>query len=142
MHAVDISNRKMNYRKTPSSKSVRLVYITTGSRPEAQRIANVLVKERWAACANYFGPITSVYWWQGRRQQAREWILLAKTRAALTAGLVRRVRALHTYVVPCIVVVPIHRGNPEFFRWIVQETDRRAAAHPAKRQKRDHPSSR
>ena len=99
-----------------------VIYITAATKREAQRIARTLLQDRWAAGVNLVGPVFSSYWWQGRIKQSREWLLLAKTRAALTAPIIRRVKALHSYEVPCIVALPLTRGNPEFFRWIERET--------------------
>ncbi|MCX6995884.1 MAG: divalent-cation tolerance protein CutA [Kiritimatiellaeota bacterium] len=99
-----------------------VIYITVATKREAQRIARALLRERWAAGVNLVGPISSSYWWQGRIEQSQEWLLLAKTRTALLGPLISCVKALHSYKVPCIVALPITRGNPEFFRWIERET--------------------
>ena len=109
--------------------SVRLIYVTTADRAEAERIGEALVGERLAACANILGPITSLYWWEGRMQRGDEVALIAKTTADLVDRIVARVRELHSYTVPCIVALPIEQGNPAFLRWILEETaaDRRTA---------------
>jgi periplasmic divalent cation tolerance protein len=45
------------------------------SQDGAQKIAEALVKERLAACVHVSGPITSTYWWQGKMEVAKEWVL-------------------------------------------------------------------
>jgi len=99
-----------------------LIYITVPNRRAAQQIGAALLQARLVACINILGPVTARYWWQGRVAQAREWLVLAKSRAALAKPIIRRVQALHAYEVPCIVTLPLGEGNPDFLRWIGQET--------------------
>ena len=98
------------------------VYMTASSAEEADRIASALVEERLAACVNILGGIRSVYRWDGAVQSDAEVALVAKTRAALFGALAARVRALHSYEVPCIVSWPIEAGNPAYLAWIGDET--------------------
>lgn len=100
----------------------RFVYITTRDEAEAARIGEALVRERLAACANVLGPIRSFYWWEGKVQDDREAVLVLKSRDALIEPLVARVKALHSYSCPCVVALEIAQGNPDFLRWIGEET--------------------
>ena len=59
----------------------RIVLSTSGSEEEAQKIARHLVENRMAACVNIVPQILSVYRWQGRVEEAREWLLMIKTTA-------------------------------------------------------------
>lgn len=104
------------------SEDARLIYITAPNHEEALKLAQTLVGERLAACANVQGPITSVYWWDGTLNQDAEVALVLKTRSDLVEALTARVRALHSYDCPCVVALPITGGNPAFLQWIVAET--------------------
>ncbi len=98
------------------------VYMTAGSREEAERIGRALVEERLAACANLFGGMTSIYRWNGAIETADEVVLIAKTRADLFERLEARVRELHSYDTPCILEIPLGRGHVPFLDWIRAET--------------------
>ncbi len=100
----------------------RFIDVTAASRDEALRIGRALVEERLAACANVIEPATSIYWWDGKVQSETEAVLIMKSRAALVEPLTARVKALHSYAVPCVVSLPIEAGNPEYLRWIAAET--------------------
>jgi periplasmic divalent cation tolerance protein len=91
---------------------------TLPDRPSADRIATVLVEERWAACAQVTGPIESTYWWAGELARATEWYCHFKTSGARAAGLRERLRELHPYDTPEIIAVPIVDGDPAYLRWI------------------------
>ena len=98
------------------------VYMTTGSRDEAERIGRALVEERLAACVNIVPGMRSIYRWQGAVETADETIVVAKTRADLFDRLTARVKELHSYEVPCVVELPIGRGNPDYLGWLEAES--------------------
>ena len=100
----------------------RFVYITCGSQEEAERIAAALIQERLAACANLIPGMISLYHWEGEVKQDQEFILIAKTTAERVGALTQRVKALHSYEVPCVVALPIEGGNADFIRWLHTET--------------------
>jgi periplasmic divalent cation tolerance protein len=101
---------------------LRVVYMTAGGLEEARRIARELVESRLAACVNIIDGMNSFYWWEGKIQDDRETVLIAKTRAALVPSLIEKVRTLHSYTVPCIVTLPILEGHAPFLKWVHEET--------------------
>lgn len=110
-------------------KPAWILYFTAGSMPEARRIAQMLIRQRRAACVNILGGIQSVYRWAGAIETEREVAVLAKTSAARVQEVIRTIRKAHSYDVPCIVAWPLIKGYPPFLRWISQET-RAAAQRP------------
>lgn len=99
-----------------------VVLITTGDEQEAEQVATALLQSRLAACVNMLPGLTSLYWWEGRIDRSQEVLLLAKTRRELVPMLVEVVRGAHSYEVFEAVALPILAGNPEYLRWIVDET--------------------
>lgn len=99
-----------------------LLYITTADKKEAAKIASALVKERLVACANIISGMRSVYRWKGKIVSGAEALLFAKTKQSLVDKAVARVKKLHSYECPCIVSFPIEKGNPDFLKWISDET--------------------
>lgn len=100
----------------------RFVYITCANEAEAVKIGKALVQERLAACANILPGMISCYWWKGEVQEDRETVLVVKSRAALADALTEKVKALHSYEVPCVVFLPIVDGNPDYLKWLGEET--------------------
>ena len=98
-----------------------MVYLTVGTAEEAARIAESAVTERLAACANVLGTIQSVYYWQGKLQKDQEIALILKTTQTRAADLVMRIKSLHSYQCPAVVVLPITDGNDAFLTWIRSE---------------------
>ncbi len=98
------------------------VYITASNMVEAEIIGSMLVEKRLAACVNIFEKMTSIYRWEGKVHKEHETVIIAKTRTGLIDELTAEVRELHSYIVPCIVSMPVTGGNPDFLSWIENET--------------------
>jgi periplasmic divalent cation tolerance protein len=101
--------------------AVNFVYMTAGSKAEAQKIGNALVEGRLAACVNILDNMQSIYRWNERIQQDTEVVLMAKTTDNLVSALIDQVKSLHSYDCPCIVSLPISNGYPPFLDWVQQE---------------------
>jgi periplasmic divalent cation tolerance protein len=99
-----------------------VVYITCKDRDEALRIGKSLLEARLVACINVIDGMSSMYWWEGRIESAEECILFAKTTTEKQEALVKRVKELHGYSVPCVVFWPLSGGNPDYLDWIRKET--------------------
>jgi periplasmic divalent cation tolerance protein len=99
-----------------------LIYVTTSDSAEAARIGRELVEGRFAACANIISPMQSIYWWDGEVQEAAEAVLLLKTRREMVEAVIEEVKRRHSYECPCVVAMPITDGNPDFLKWIADET--------------------
>jgi periplasmic divalent cation tolerance protein len=95
--------------------AVHLVYMTAGSKAEAQKIGKALVESRLAACVNILDNM------EQEIQQDSEVVLIAKTTGSLISPLIEKVIALHSYDCPCIVSLPISDGYPPFLDWIQAE---------------------
>ncbi|MBV8206520.1 MAG: divalent-cation tolerance protein CutA [Acidobacteria bacterium] len=96
----------------------RIILTTAGSRAEAEKIASALVSERLAACVNIMGPVESHYRWKGKVEKAAELMLLVKTAAAVAAKTSARIRELHSYEAPEIVVLQIDGGDNLYLKWL------------------------
>ena len=101
-------------------------YMTASTLDEGRRIGRALVEARLAACVNVIDGMTSFYWWQGKIEEGNEAVLIAKTTRDKLAALTAKVKALHSYTVPCVVGLPIVGGNADFLDWIGAETQNSA----------------
>jgi periplasmic divalent cation tolerance protein len=98
------------------------VSTTTDSADSAAALARSAVTARLAACALVEGPVTSVYWWRGAVDTAREWRVVLKTTGARYAALEAHLRAAHPYEVPEVIAVPVVAGSPDYLAWVQAET--------------------
>ena len=108
--------------RTSPDPAISMIYVTCGSVHEAQQIGETVVRERLAACANILDGMRAIYWWEGEVQEGDEAVLILKTAAANVPTLSARVKALHSYDVPCVTEIPLGRGNADYFDWIIAES--------------------
>ena len=97
--------------------SAVLILATASTHDEAGRIAEALVTEQLAACVQ-LSPIESWYRWEGRIEHQPETRLHIKTSASLATRVEQRIRDLHSYDVPEIVVLPIAGDSADYLGWI------------------------
>jgi periplasmic divalent cation tolerance protein len=98
---------------------------TTGSRSDAQKIAQVLVEQRLAGCVQIIGPILSTYWWDDKLEQNEEFLCLIKTEAGMFDRMAAAISEVHPYDMPEILAVPVVRGSEGYLRWLSDEIHHR-----------------
>jgi len=92
--------------------------MTASSVDEANRLADMLVDKRLAACVQIMRETDSVYRWQGKVVTQREVLLIAKTLSSKFAEIEREVVKLHSYETPEIVAVPLSAGSVPYLEWL------------------------
>ena len=95
-----------------------VVFITVPNLEVGEKIGNTLVEEKLAACVNITSEIKSVYFWKGKIEEDKEYLLIIKTRRDKFKSLERRVKEIHPYEVPEIIAVPIVLGSKDYLDWI------------------------
>ncbi len=107
------------------SMSEFIQVLTAVDRPEAaQAIAKALLENRLAACVQIWGPIQSLYWWQGKIEKTQECLMLIKSLRELYSKIEETIRSLHPYHVPEILALPILEGDSAYLQWLKAETQR------------------
>jgi len=101
---------------------VAVIYVTTKNMQTARKISRTLVKEKLVACVNIIPKIESIYWWEGKIEKNREVAFIAKTVENNVKKTIHRIKELHTYDIPEIIVLPIVGGLKEYLNCIVDET--------------------
>jgi periplasmic divalent cation tolerance protein len=96
----------------------RVVLTTSGNREEAEKIANALVEAEIAACVNIVGPMRSIYRWQGKIENAEEFLLLIKTWEDAYDRVEAAIRELHSYDLPECIAIRVEKGSEQYIEWI------------------------
>ena len=100
--------------------TIFVVETTVDTYEQAQKIAHAVVNARLAACVQMH-KIESVYHWQGRIEQADEYILRMKTPAKLVGLAMNLIGEHHSYDTPEIIAYPLKRINPDYRTWVINE---------------------
>ena len=101
---------------------VAVVYTTIDNIQDARKIAHTLVEEQIVACVNIIPKMESVYRWKGKIENDDECIIIAKTSDPNVKKTIQRIKELHKYELPDIIVLPIIGGSKDYLDYIVNET--------------------
>lgn len=101
-----------------------IVFSNCGTEEEARGIGRALVEAKVAACVNIVAGVHSIYRWQGKVEEAGEWMLIIKSRRELFEPLCSVLRNVHSYQVPEVLAVPVVDGTEDYIDWIDRETAR------------------
>lgn len=95
-----------------------MVFMTAASVDEANRLADMLVDRRLAACVQIMQEMNSVFRWQGKVETQREVLLIVKTLHSKFPEIEREVVKLHSYETPEIVAIPLSAGSGPYLEWL------------------------
>jgi periplasmic divalent cation tolerance protein len=97
--------------------------ITTSNQETAQKIADHLVENKLAACANILENVHSIFTWQDEISEENETLMIVKTRRDLfEEKFIPAVLEVHPYDVPEILALPIVGGYQPYLDWIDEVT--------------------
>ncbi len=99
-----------------------IIFITAGSKAEALKIARGLVAKKLAACVNIITGVHSIYTWKGKTEEAKEVLLIVKSKAKLFPLIEKTVKKLHSYECPEIISVSIDEGSKNYLLWLQEST--------------------
>jgi len=101
---------------------VAIIYSTFSDIRDARRVAKTLVEEQLVACVNIIPKVESYYKWKGKVENEKEIIIISKTVDKNVKKTLKRIKTLHPYDLPDIIVIPIVGGNKEYLDYISNET--------------------
>jgi periplasmic divalent cation tolerance protein len=97
------------------------IMTTVAQQEDAETIARELLRQRLAACVQIIGPLKSFFWWQGKIDQAAEYLCIIKSRTDLYPRAEEAIMHVHPYDVPEIVATPIVAGAGGYLQWLGAE---------------------
>jgi periplasmic divalent cation tolerance protein len=103
------------------------VYTTYSAVVEAEKAGSALLEAQLAACVNILPGMISIYRWKGEIERGAEVVMIVKTRASLAEAVAEKVREMHSYDTPAILVIPIESVDSSYLAWLTAETERAAA---------------
>ena len=99
-------------------KDAILVLTNLPNTASAEKLANLLISEKLAACVNILAPCASVYSWQGKLEKSNEVPMLIKSSQARYSEIEAAILKHHPYELPEIISVPINNGLPAYLNWV------------------------
>jgi periplasmic divalent cation tolerance protein len=95
-----------------------VIMVTAASLRESRKIARHLVTAKLAACVNISQPVESLYRWEKKIADEKEYLLLIKTTRELFSEVKAAISKIHSYHTPEIICLPIIDGSRNYLQWL------------------------
>lgn len=97
-----------------------VVLCTTPNLESARSVAFSLLQAKLVACVNILPRATSLYWWQGKVEEATEHLLMIKTLSRAYSAVERKIRECHPYDTPEVLALETEQVSEPYRAWIVE----------------------
>ncbi len=104
-----------------------VIMVTAASRRECRKIARHLVEAQLAACVNITQPVESLYRWEGKLADEKEFVMLIKSTRDLFPEIKTEISRIHSYHTPEIICLPIIDGSRNYLQWVSDSVKRATA---------------
>ncbi len=98
-----------------------LVYTTFEEKEDALKLGRYLLEQRLVACAQLDPPLDSLYWWNGKIEQTKEYRLVMKSSLSLWKDLEQAILGKHSYDTPEIIAIPVFATSEKYHKWLQKE---------------------
>jgi len=95
-----------------------VIMVTAASRRECRKIARHLVEAKLAACVNVTQAVESIYHWEGKVADEKEFVIFIKSTRDLFPEIKAAISKIHSYHTPEIICLPIIDGSRNYLQWI------------------------
>lgn len=94
-----------------------VVMLCTSPREKSEKIARALVEDRLAACVN-ISSVMSYFRWDEELCDEKEDLLIIKTERRMINEITERIKDIHSYELPEVIVLPIIGGYDKYLEWV------------------------
>ena len=122
----DMPDIDSNKKSSQNESRYCVVLCTCPDLTSAESIANMLVKNKLAACVNIVPGLTSIYQWKGNLEKSQELLLIIKSKSAVFSTVENVIRKHHPYELPEIISIPLKSGFSNYLSWIDDNIDENA----------------
>lgn len=84
----------------------------------AQRLANLLLEARLAACVTLLPGAQSLYYWEGKLERQTEVQMLIKSDTSHQLALLTHLKRHHPYETPELLILPVSGGDSDYLTWL------------------------
>lgn len=100
---------------------MKIILSTTPNIEEAQKIAQILVEKKLAACINILPQVISVYEWENKIQNDSEALMIIKTSKEKAEIAKNEILKLHSYTLPEVIFLEPTEGHAEYKNWVINQ---------------------
>ena len=98
-------------------ENLAIILTSCNKEEDARNLVDTMLQERIAACVNLVETRSS-YIWQGKIEKEDEKILIIKTLSSKSDQVIKRIKEIHPYEVPEIVVLHPSQVDDNYLNWV------------------------
>ena len=91
---------------------------TFPNKKDAERVAEGLIEKKLAACCSLIPGLSSFFIWEGKKERAKEFLLLMKVEKSCLQKLHAFLKRHHPYEVPELIGLPVTTGDSSYLTWV------------------------
>lgn len=96
------------------------IITTCPDKKSAKKIVKELLEDNLVACCQIIGPVESNYWWRGKIEGGKEWLVFIKGKAENYKKIEKRIKKEHPYEVPEIISFEISRMSKNYEKYLLE----------------------
>lgn len=97
-----------------------ILYLTCRDDKEAEKIADMLLKQKLIVCAKRF-PVASSFLWEGKIDKAKEVLLIMDSIEEHYEKIEKVVAGIHSYKTFVLLSSPVTKTTAKVSRWMKKE---------------------
>ncbi|MCM8772249.1 MAG: divalent-cation tolerance protein CutA [Candidatus Omnitrophica bacterium] len=94
------------------------IFTTVPNKQTGEKILKILLEEKLVSCCQIIGPIESHYWWKGRIEKGKEYLILIKCRKSNFKKVEEKIRKNHPYQIPEIISFEISQISKDYKNYL------------------------
>lgn len=103
---------------------LKLIITSFSDKEAALIVIRSLIQEQLIACGTLLPQAYSIYHWEGKIEETQEAIVFLKTTVTCLEKCTQRLKELHPYEVPEIIVLDPCAIEPSYLKWVEEVTDK------------------
>lgn len=116
---MDIKTMNLSSDNLNLNKSTIIILCTLPNNKNfALKLIKILLDNKLAACITLLHETQSFYYWNDKFENQIEFQLLIKTKKSLKKDVFKKIKTLHPYKLPELLVIPIISGEINYLNWI------------------------
>jgi len=96
--------------------------LTTCLVDKSEELVDEILKLKLAGCVLTVPLMESKFWWKGKIEKKKEYLIIFKTTDELASKLFQKIKELHPYEVPFIAEVNVEKVNEDYLKWLEEVT--------------------
>lgn len=97
------------------------IILTTCGEKDSEDLARKLLEEKLCACISITNA-KSLYWWGEKIEKGNEALLIIKTKDEFADKLMKRIKEIHSYENPEIIVLNVEKTAEKYLKWVDEVT--------------------